>query len=248
MANFKVKNLNVWISEANAFFDTSKWDLCAKPEMKIDDFKGQRYFEGLDLASKIDLAARVKIFRRKEEDNQFHYYCFETAYIPEDSLKNNPNTLYDECILSGHLIPTKGEAIHYPRIQEDVLKDTKAFKNNAVHYDPWNATQLAQLLIKERVNMVEFRMNTANMSEPLKTMDALIRQGRFHHVGSPLMRWCLSNVVCKEDAAGNVYPRKTHEKLKIDLIIAAVMAMAGWIQEEENESVYETRGIRILTL
>jgi phage terminase large subunit-like protein len=79
-------------------------------------------------------------------------------------------------------------------------------------------------------------------------MDALIRQGRFHHVGSPLMRWCLSNVVCKEDAAGNVYPRKTHEKLKIDLIIAAVMAMAGWIQEEENESVYETRGIRILTL
>lgn len=247
LPNFKVKNLNVWISEANAFFDLPKWEACADTSLNLETFKGERYFEGLDLASKVDLTGRAKIFRKKVE-GQMHYYLFINAYLPEETLNNNPNTLYDECVASKHLTATKGEAIHYPQIQAEILADTKLFRNNAVHYDPWNATQLAQLLIKDRVNMVEFRMNTANLSEPLKLMDALIREKRFHHEGNPLMKWCVGNVVCKEDAAGNVYPRKTHEKLKIDLVVAATMALAGWIQEEENESVYETRGIRVLSV
>jgi phage terminase large subunit-like protein len=246
LPNFKVKNLNIWISEANAFFDPNKWDKGADPTLKIEDFKGQQYYGGLDLASKVDLAADVKIFRKKHEDGKFHYYFFGRSYIPEETYNNTDNSIYAESRSMGFLNVTKGEAINYQDIQDNIILDARTHKNIAVHFDPWNATQLAQLLMKERINMVEFRMNTANLSEPLKTFDALIREGRVHHQGDPLFRWCLSNVVCKEDAAGNVYPKKTHEKLKIDIIVAAVMALAGWVQEEETESVYETRGIRIL--
>jgi phage terminase large subunit-like protein len=53
-------------------------------------------------------------------------------------------------------------------------------------------------------------------------------------------------VVCKEDAAGNVYPRKSHEKLKIDPIVALIMAIAAWMQENDEQSVYEIRGVRFL--
>ena len=89
-------------------------------------------------------------------------------------------------------------------------------------------------------------MNTANLSEATKLLDALIRQGRIVHNGSPLLRWCLGNVVAKEDAAGNVFPKKSNEKLKIDPIVALIMAIAAWTQEDDNTSSYETRGIRTL--
>jgi phage terminase large subunit-like protein len=98
--------------------------------------------------------------------------------------------------------------------------------------------------MKERLNMVEFRMNTANLSEPTKNLDVLIRKGQIRHNGSELLRWCMSNVVVKEDANGNIYPRKNNEKLKIDPVIAIIMALATWMQKEVVESVYEQRGIR----
>ena len=247
LANLKVKHFNVWISEASAFYSQQKWDLCEDTTLDIEDFRGQKCFIGLDLASKIDLASNFKLFRKIHEDGLWHYYAFDDTYIPEETLREISNTLFEECVEKGYLHKTPGEAIHYPQIEETVVKDARRFKLIAAHYDPWNATQLAQnLKNNHRINMVEFRMNTANLSEPTKTLDALIRQRRFHHNGSPLLRWCLGNVVCKEDAAGNVFPRKSHDRLKIDPIVSALMALAGWIQEEENESVYENRGIRIL--
>ncbi len=239
--NFKVKHLNIWLSEMRAFYDTAKWDLCADPTLKLEDFKGQKCITSLDLASKIDLTSIGIIFRKDGI-----YYIFDKSFIPEDTVKDVRNSLYENCIGTGHLISTPGGAIDHERIRKEVLDLKRDFKIQEMAYDPWNATELAQTLVKDRVEMLEFRMNTSNLSEPTKQLDALIRQGKIRHNGSPLLRWAISNVVCKEDAAGNVFPRKSHEKLKIDPAIALIMALAVWIQKEEKESIYETRGIRFL--
>ena len=82
------------------------------------------------------------------------------------------------------------------------------------------------------------------MSEPMKALHALIRDGRIRHRGSPLMRWALSTTVAKEDANSNVFPRRPTRKAKIDPIVASIMATALWSQKEETTSVYQTRGIR----
>ena len=112
-------------------------------------------------------------------------------------------------------------------------------------YDAWNATETAQRL-SDKIEMVKVAMNVANFSEPMKKLDSLIRSKKIVHNGSPLLRWCLGNVVAKEDHNGNVFPRKSHEKLKIDPIVAILMALAGWISSGEDNSVYEERGIRSL--
>jgi phage terminase large subunit-like protein len=239
--NFKVKHLNIWLSEANAFFDLKNWDDLYDPTLTFDKMQNEKCYVGLDLASKIDLTSHIYLFYKDGT-----YYCLDKTYVPEKTADELRNSLYDECIEKGFLIKTPGEAIHYPQIQKDILELSKKFNTLAVHYDPWNATQIAQQLADERVNMVEFRMNTANLSEPTKLLDALIKQGKFRHNGSPLLKWCLSNVVCKEDAASNVFPRKSHDKLKIDMAIALIMALAGWIQDKHKDSVYSERGIIIL--
>jgi phage terminase large subunit-like protein len=241
LANFKVKSMNIWLSESNAFFNVAKWDECALPNLKLEDFTNKYCYSAIDLASKVDLTSFGFLFR---EDGK--YYFFDRSFIPEKTVEEARNALYDDCIGGGHLITTPGEAINYPKLEEDFLRVLKPLRNHATHYDPWNATAFAQSLENKSINMVEFRMNTANFSEAMKTLDALIREKKFFHNGSPLLRFCIGNVVAKPDAAGNVYPRKTHENLKIDPVITMLMCLAGWITEKEEEKAYASHGIRYI--
>lgn len=239
--NFLVKSLNVWLSEANAFFDMEKWDKCADLTLNIENFRGKVAFMGIDLASKVDLTAKLLVFRENGT-----YYIFQTAFLPKDTFEKENNVLYANTE-NKELVVTAGEAINYEFIQNNILEDSKKFKIDSVLYDPWQGAQLSQNLMKERINMVEYKMNTANFSEPMKTLDALIRQGKVRHNGGALLRWCMANVVAKEDHNQNVFPRKSSDKLKIDLAVALIMAMGGWIvRQETSKSVYETRGIRTI--
>jgi phage terminase large subunit-like protein len=156
------------------------------------------------------------------------------------------NRNYLKFIEDGDLTPIDGEVINIPKIQEIIMEDSKRFKFIDVFYDPWSATEMYTRLSSKGLNMTEFRMNTANLSEPTKRFQANIIEGTFCHNTKEMLEWCVANVVGKFDANGNVFPRKEHDSLKIDPIIAATMALAGWIADEEKESVYETRGIIIL--
>ena len=245
--SFKVKHLNQWISEARAYFDLEAFDKCANPNLKLEDFKGQKAILAMDMASKIDLTSLSLIFRKEilNSDGQkvFKYTLFDDSFIPEERAKKVKSTLYDNAIGNGYLTATKGSAIHYPFIKERILRYKNDFQIIAIPYDPWSATEIAQTLTQEGLELLEFRQNTSNLSEPTKRLDALFREGLCEHNGSPILRWAIGNVVCKEDANSNIFPRKSHEKLKIDPAIAAIMGLAVWIQEDNTGSVYEQQGI-----
>ncbi len=250
LPNFKIKHLDIWISEAKAYYDILQWDKCYDPKLTWEFFKGRKTYAAIDLSSKIDLTSKIYVTREMIEqvDGTFisHYYVWDKSYIPEKTVEEKNLDIYRDGISKGHLIATTGEAIHYPKIEKEFEEMCQHVNLLAAFFDPWNATQFAQNMLEKNYNMTEFRMNTANLSEPTKQIDALMRQGRIHHNGSVILRWCLSNVVCREDAAGNVFPKKSHEKLKIDAAIAFIMAMAGWIQEKEDSSVYEDRGFLVI--
>jgi len=240
ISNIRIKHMNQWISEANAFFDQNLWDKCADKNLKIEDFKHAPVRLGLDLASHIDITAIGYVFKKDDI-----YYLFDDSFLPEDTITKVKNALYDNCIATGYLHKTTGAVIDYDHIRAKILQAGRDFNVLECLYDGWSATETAQKL-QDHMKMTKVAMNVGNFSEPMKKLDSLIRSGKVRHNGSPLLRWCLGNVVAKEDHNGNVFPRKSHEKRKIDPIIALIMALAGWIAAGEETSVYETRGIRKL--
>lgn len=237
---FRVKHLNQWISEANAFFDLEKWDACADPDLKIENFHKEKSRMGIDLASHVDLTSMAQVFFKDGI-----YYIFEKTYLPEETFNDTQNDIYQKAHADGHLITTPGAAINNDFIRNEALEWSKNFRIQECYYDTWNATEMAQKL-SDKIEMVKFAMNVANFSEPMKKFDSLMREKKIRHNGSKLLRWCIGNVVAKYDHNENVYPRKSNVKLKIDPVIAILMAMAGWIQDKKEESVYEERGIRTL--
>lgn len=244
--NIRIKHLNEWLSEANAFFSTSDWDECFDPNLKIENMKGKSCRLALDMASHIDLAGWVQVFKEEgEEDGQEIYSIFDKTYLPEKTVREEKNAFYDDCIAKGWLIETKGAAINFGDIRKDIIKFTEEFPTIECMYDPWNTIEMAENL-SNKVEMTKIHMNVANLSEPMKKFRSAMREKRIRHCGSPLLRWCVGNVVAQEDHNSNVFPRKAHNRLKIDPVVGIIMAIAGHIQEPNEESVYEKRGIRTL--
>jgi phage terminase large subunit-like protein len=237
----KIKHMNIWISEAKAYYDPAIWDKCADPDWDETRLLKKKCRMGIDLASHIDITAIVMVFRDEFGVYDFIFRC----YIPQDTLDAEKNTLYHEAVADGDLIVTPGAAINYDFIREEAEKLALEFRIEECLYDAWNATETAQKL-SNKIEMVKISMNVANLSEPMKKLDAIMRSGLVRHKGAKLIRWSLANVVAKEDHNGNVFPRKSHVKLKIDPIVAALMGLAGWLQDKVTESVYEKRGIRVL--
>lgn len=223
--SFKTKHLNVWVNANQAWMNMLKYQRCADPKLLIEDFEGEECWVGLDLASKIDIAARAALFRRMIEDIE-HYYLFCRFWLPEEALHDGRNSQYLGWASAGLLQTTPGDVLDFGAVELDLEDLSRRFDVQEIAYDPWQATQLATNMMDQGAPMVEFRKTVANYTEPMKLLDALIRKRQLHHDGNPVLEWMFSNVVCHVDAKGNIYPRKEREESKIDGVDASISALA----------------------
>ncbi len=65
--------------------------------------------------------------------------------------------------------------------------------------------------------------------------EAAVSGGRFFYDGNPVYTWMASNVVARVDAKENIYPRKNKPHLKIDGIVATIMAIGRIMAEKEQQ-------------
>ncbi len=230
MANFLTKRLNVWVNADSPWMDMQAWDKCADPSLTFDKVKHLPCWIGLDLASKVDVAAVVRLF--KDGDN---YHLIPQFYLPERALEVSTNSQYDGWRRSGWLTVTEGEVTDYDAIEAQIEADMAQLDVTEVPYDPWQATQLASHLLAKGVPMVEFRQSTGNFSEAMKTLEALVLTGKIRHNGNPMMTWMMSNTVYRPDEYENVRPRKERPENKIDGTVAAIMALARAIVPTEQK-------------
>jgi len=222
--NFKTKHLNEWVNADTAWMDMRAWDRCADSLLDLDAYVGQPCWIGLDLASKTDIAALLLVFAHAEIDGGFA--VFGRYYLPEDTVHATGNSQYPGWMGSGRLTVTPGNVIDFSWIEADLIDLASRFAIQAVAFDPFQATQLSTRMLAEGLPMIEVRPTVLNFSEPMKTLEALVLQGRLIHDGDPVLGWMASNVVAHLDAKDNIYPRKERPENKIDGIVALIMALS----------------------
>jgi phage terminase large subunit-like protein len=167
--------------------------------------------------------------------------------LPEDALDSAKNAkTYAGWATGGYLDLMDGAEISFAQVQEDILSIPETHSVREVVYDPWQATQIAQAIRDEGMEAVEYRNTVANMSPPMRELEAALAAGRFHHPDNPVFNWMASNVVAKEDAKSNIFPRKELPENKIDGIVALLFALGRAAQDDAEECVYNVRGIRSL--
>jgi len=230
---FKTKHLNIWCSAKSAWLNMLEWNKCADLALRPEQFRGERCYITLDLASRSDVCVIMLMFVREIEGKQ-HFYLFGHYYLPEHAIENDPknSNAYRKWVIEGFLQQHDGAEIDFDLIEEDTLELIGHYGPEEVVFDPFRAAQLEQRLTKRGITAVEVGQTVKNLSLPMKEFESAIKAGRVHHDGNPLLTWMASNVVAKLDAKDNIYPRKEKPEQKIDGIVATIMGVARAISGE----------------
>ncbi|EET81312.1 terminase large subunit [Acinetobacter radioresistens] len=240
------KHLNEWVGAIDGWISPTVWEKAEDSKVIEESFEGQLCFGGYDLASRLDLASWGRL-RPRMKDGKIHWYAFTSNYISEHVVDTkeaiNGEKRPDEYPVwrdQGHLIVTEGNSTDFNRIQRDI----EDFHCNNPFYelghDPYHAEQLTGNLLSEGINVVEVPQITKFLSEPMRWLEQLLAEGRLHHNGDPVLKWCICNVTVRPDVNNQILPRKNSPGKKIDaavgVIIAASRAM-HWDREEVFELV-----------
>jgi len=235
--NFLTKHLNVWVNADTSWMNMQSWDKCADATLNEDDFYGQDCIISCDLATKIDITAKIKIFW-KVIDSKTHYYVFGKYYLPEEAAEDNRNSHYHGWAKQEKLTLTDGNVTDYSIIEDEIKQDAARFNVIDVAFDPWQASAIMQRLQTENLPVREYRQTVQNLSEPMKELEALVLQGRIHHNNDPVLTWMISNVVAHTDAKENIYPRKEFPENKIDGAVALICALGLAITKGDDASSF----------
>ena len=234
--NFLTKHCDVWCNATSAWLDMQAWDACADFELIPEYVADCDCYVAFDLASKKDLASKAKVFVRVPEDGgKPHYYLFSENWLPEKAIQDGAVAEYGGWKEEGYINVTPGAVTDFQEIEDEILKDLSGYEVLEVAYDPWQASMIATRLSEQGAPMVEYRQTVFNFSEPMKFFESLVLEGRLHHDGNPVLRWCIANVAVREDLKGNIFPNKQTYTSKIDAAVAAFMAIGRAMQSEITE-------------
>lgn len=244
-SSFLIKRLGVRVGAGDAFFNMLAWtNICRKPDMKLEDFRGQACVVTFDLASKSDVAARIMVFRKG-----LNFYVFGRYYLPEDALESGmPNyDVYRGWANVNAITFTPGKVIDYDFIQDDLLDDAKNFKVELIGTDPYNATQFQTNMKAKGLQIIDVPQTVLNLSEPMKELAGLITAGRVIHNGDPVLTWMMGNVIAKRDVKENVYPRKSRAQNKIDGAVALIGNLSLQMRNVKMKpSIYASKATAII--
>jgi phage terminase large subunit-like protein len=224
--NWRCKHLNHWISAASAWMNMQKFRDCADPTLQLDDFTDDPCILSSDLASKIDLCALCKLWRR-EIDGKTHYYAFVQCYVPEAQVEDPAHQHYQRWSADGYLTATEGSSIDYRTLEADTIADIERFKVGLIVYDERYADQFTQRISElTGIDRVVIPPSSRELSPAMKEVESAVYDGRFHYFSNPLLEWAMGNVLTKETVSGNLtMPDKTSPERKIDPAVALFLAM-----------------------
>lgn len=247
---YRTKQLNEWGHSTSGWLDLERWDK-GKMDLTIEDVNHMPCIITVDLSSKIDLTEVKLTFFEGYDQETTEFYVISNFYVPEARLGKSDDQHTDayreqlgEWEDQGWITISGEETVDYTRIKDDI---TEWFQNLDVvklGFDPWNAQQTINDLQNEGFptdKMVEYvQSGYKNWSEPMKQTEKMIFEGRIHHDGNPVQRWCMGNVGVKEQKtseAKNIRPVKVVEGEKIDGAVTLIMATGTHMYAvEENDS------------
>jgi len=243
-----VKRLNfcIWTEQADRWLDMAIWDAGAQA-VDGSALHGRGCFGGLDLSSTTDLSAFVLVFPPQEENEPWQVIC--RFWVPEENVQKRAQkdrVPYDVWIRQGFIEATPGNVIDYDVIRKRIGEDAEEFNIREIAFDRWNGTHLCTQLSGDGLTMVQFGQGFASMSGPTKELEKIILGRQLAHGGHPVLRWMVSNVAMRQDAAGNLKPDKNKSTERIDGVVALVMALGRATVQVPQTSVYQTHGILVV--
>ncbi len=228
-------SLNRRMRAASRWLPLTLWDECNGP-VNTKAFRYRRAWGGVDLSAVSDLSAWVLAVESRKPGVELELVA--RFWLPEervDELEQQLQVPLREWVDGGLLTLTEGDAIDYGAIERQIIADCRRLDVQRISYDRMFAGQLVQRVEQKTrgVDVVPVAQTYLGMSPGCKELERLLREGRIHHGGNPVLRWNASVVEVYRDGNDNmrpVKPDRDKSSARIDGIAAAVMALDGYVR------------------
>ena len=243
---FELLYLNRAIDAEASFLARADWQACAA-EIDIAALRGEKCFLGLDLSATTDLTGLACFF---PETGDLLTWC----WLPAQGLaeaEQRDHAPYAQWAREGHLLTTPGRSIDRAYIVHQIGELIAEFRVEAMFADRWRLDEIERLLadegISRKLKVIEHGQGWRDMGPSLDAFEAVVLSKRLRHPNHPVMGMCAAAATVMVDPAGNRKLTKNHTYGRIDVLVAAVMAVGGAARVPvKRESVYKTRGLLIL--
>lgn len=227
------KDFNLPQSVSSAWLSQS--DITNLSTFDLKDFMGAFYIAGNDFAETTDLCSSTILLKKPNDKNVY----FHTHYwIPESKLFNSPDGVdYEKWARDGWLTIVEGNSVdsslvadyHFELLKEYDLKPYLSGYDNRFAKDYVN--RHAEIFgDKLTVNIPQdFKV----LNNPMKILEADIRDGLVNYQDNPVCKWCFENTGIVLDKLGRMMPTKMDSTKRIDGTASKIIAYAVL---EQNKS------------
>lgn len=247
LRDFVVKQLNVWIQYTDTVYmkDMQPWD-AGKVEKKLEDFKGQECYVGLDLSAGGDLTSLALVFSFAENGTK-KYYVFTHSFMPEKRVQEHIKTdkvPYDLWIKNGLITVTQtmgGIKTDYKYIISYLQKCITQYglKIIAICYDPHNASAFLTDLDALGTDCISISQSAKSLNDATVDFRLEILSGNVQHDGNEALRWSLANAKTTSNSFGEIKIEKEYNTERIDIVYAIIdawtIAMKGEVKVDASK-------------
>lgn len=238
-----VRRLNFcqWTDAINPWISADVW-LGAQLEYDWQTLRGRRAWAGFDLGSTTDLTGLVLYVEPEAAGEPWRLVPF--AWLPEEGLARKEDVdrvPYLAWRAAGYLETTPGRAVSRLHLVRRLAELAEKFDLQAVAVDRWRMEDVKAMADDAGItlpNMVPFGQGYKDMSPAIEAFETALLNGTVVHPGNPVFTWCASNAVTVSDDAENRKLSKEKATGRIDLMVAAVMAV-GCSTGETEENIDE---------
>lgn len=175
---------------------------------KLEELRGSYAIGGADLSSTTDLTCATLLVVKKQK-----IYVIQHYFIPEDKVEekeNDDKVPYKRWKERGLLTVCAGAKVDYSDVTKWFLKMHKENDISAlwVGYDPWGSTYWINEMKEEGFEMEEVIQGAKTMSNPMKQLEADLKEKKVNYNNNPITKWCLLNTSIKIDDNDNIRPVK----------------------------------------
>jgi phage terminase large subunit-like protein len=202
-------------------------DLNNDETFSIEDLKDSYAIGGVDLSSTTDLTAAVLLLMKGDKK-----FVITQFFMPSDVIikrKEEDNAPYDIWVQKGLITVTDGSQNDFSLVTQWFMNMIRTYNIRPlwVGYDPWNSLYWIKEMEELGFNMEKVRQGVYSLSEPMKQLEADLKNNKVVYNNNPILKWCLSNTQAKVDVNGNIQPSKLNSRYKrIDGTVALIIAYA----------------------
>ena len=205
------------------------WMKCVQ-DVKIEDYKGQKNWCGLDLSSQHDITGFVQTFYR-ETDCKYvifpNLFTAKATIMEREEKDHNP---YSAWVTAKELITTEGRYIKFNEVLEYMSDKDKDYPIEQLGFDRYGTPTIMNVL-EDEFDVVPLGQGTVTMTQAIHQFENLLIDGDIIIAKNSLFDFMAKNCVATYNEMMDVKYSKKKSKFVIDGIIALLMSLLLAVEE-----------------